>query len=199
MTLKVNDIQLELKLDTGAQANVMSETEYKKIKPRPKLHTTKVKVSGYSGAQLPVKGKCIVNVTHKNRQHALAFIVVTKDVQAILGLAACVRLNLVRRVYIVDTEKETDYDELMAEYSDLFQGLGCLPGKHTIRVDKSVPPVIHPCRKVPFTLQKPLKAELDRMEGLEVIKRIVEPTEWVSSLVIVEKKEWKTQSLHGST
>lgn len=50
MTLKVNDIQLELKLDTGAQANIMSETAYKKIKPRPKLHTTKVKVSGYSDA-----------------------------------------------------------------------------------------------------------------------------------------------------
>ncbi len=79
----------------------------------------------------------------------------------------------------------------MEEYSDLFQGLGCLSGEHTIRMDKNVPPVGHPCRKVPFTLQKPLKAELDRMENLIVIEKVDEPTEWVSSLIIVEKKNRK--------
>jgi len=50
---------------------------------------------------------------------------------------------------------------------------------------------IHSCCKVPFALQNPLKDELDRMENLEVIEKIDEPTEWVSSLVIVEKKNGK--------
>lgn len=52
-----------------------------------------------------------------------------------------------------------------------------------------MPPDIHPCPKVPFALQKPLKAELDRMEILEVIEKIDEPTDWVNFLVIVEKKK----------
>lgn len=85
---------------------------------------------------------------------------------------------------VVKTDNEIDYDDLMKEYGvSMFpfqlQGLGCLSGEHTIKGDKSVPPVIHPCCKVPFALHKPLKAELDRMENLEVIEKIYEPTEWV--------------------
>lgn len=190
LKLKVNNTDIAMKLDTGAQANVISETVFNKIHPRPKLHATQVKVSGYSGAAIPVKGKCMVKVSHKEREHTLAFIVVPGNVQTILGLAACERLNLVKRVLVVENE-DTDYDELMKEYKDLFQGLGCLPGEHTIQVDKSVPPVINPCRKVPFALQKPMKEELDRMERLGVIERIDEPTDWVSSLVIVNKKNGK--------
>ncbi|KAK0143081.1 hypothetical protein N1851_018781 [Merluccius polli] len=146
MTLKVNDIHIPFKLDTGAQVNVMSEIDVKKIRPRPKINGAKVKVPGYSGANIPVKGKCIVKVTQKDKAHTLAFIVVPKHVQAILGLSACERLNLVKRVLVVESKGETDYEELMKEYQDLFQGLGCVPGEHMFRVDKNVPPVIHPCR-----------------------------------------------------
>ncbi len=52
----------------------------------------------------------------------------------------------------------------------------------------TVAPVVHACRKVPFALREKLKEELARMEKLDVIKRIDEPTDWVSSLVIVLKK-----------
>ncbi|KAK0139299.1 hypothetical protein N1851_024069 [Merluccius polli] len=76
----------------------------------------------------------------------------------------------------------------MKEYRDCFEGLGCLPGQHTIHVDESVSPVVHPCRKVPFKLRERLKEELARMEKMKVIQKIDEPTEWVSSLVIVQKK-----------
>jgi hypothetical protein len=143
--MKVNDTHIALKLDIGAEANVMSEATFNNIRPRPKVHATKMKVRGYSGTAIPVKGRCLVEVTHKDRERTLAFVVVHRDVQAKLGLAACERLNLVKRVLVVESEGETVYDELMEEYSDLFQGLGCLPGEHTIRVDKNVPPVINPC------------------------------------------------------
>ncbi len=76
----------------------------------------------------------------------------------------------------------------MEEYKDVFEGLGCLPGEHRISIDDTVAPVVHACRKVPFALREKLKEELARMEKLDVIKRIDEPTDWVSSLVIVLKK-----------
>lgn len=88
-------------------------------------------------------------------------------------------------------EEDTDYDGSMKELSDLSQGLGCLPGEHTIRVDKNEPPVISPCGKLPFALQKIMKEEIDRMERLKVIERIGEPTDRPSSLVIVNGKNGK--------
>lgn len=172
-------------------SHVISEAEFKRIRPRPKIHATKVKVSRYSGEEIPVKGKCLVKVTHKDKVHTLTFIVVPKKVQPLLGLYACEKLNLVKRVLVVEADDYTNYEDLTKEYSDLFQGLGCLPGEHTIRLNNSVPPVIHPCCKVPCALRKRLKDELDRMEKLEVIEKIDEPTQWVSSLVIVEKRNRK--------
>lgn len=47
------------------------------------------------------------------------------------------------------------------------------------------------CRKVPFAQQDALKKELEIMEMLQVIERVEEPTEWVHSLVIVDKKKWE--------
>ncbi|KAL7883911.1 hypothetical protein SRHO_G00015690 [Serrasalmus rhombeus] len=81
-----------------------------------------------------------------------------------------------------------DQDTLMTEFKDVFEGLGCLPGEHKIHVDETVAPVVHACRKVPFALREKLKEELGRMEKLKVIQKINEPTDWVSSLVIVQKK-----------
>lgn len=76
----------------------------------------------------------------------------------------------------------------MMEFKDVFEGLVCLPGEHKRHIDKTVTPVVHACRKVPFALRERLKDELARMEKLNVIKKIDEPTDWVSSLVIVQKK-----------
>jgi len=193
IVLQINNSTVAFKLDTGAQVNLLSETEFNKLKPRPKLHVAKLKVTGYSGADIPVKGKCVAKVRYKDKEHSLAFVVVPKDFQAILGLSACERLHLVKRVLMVAESKvsEPEYGSILTEYGDVFKGLGCLSGEHTIQIDETVPPVIHPCRKVPFALQRQLKEELDKMESLGVIQKIDHPTDWVSSLVIVDKKNGK--------
>jgi hypothetical protein len=50
-----------------------------------------------------------------------------------------------------------------------------------------VKPVINPPRRVPTALREPLKLTLEEMERKNVIRKVDEPTEWVSSLVVVEK------------
>ena len=157
----------------------------------PKIHPVKTKVTGCTGEHVLVKGGCIVTFKHKGRWIKAQLLIV--DMCVILGILvqsspvnACTKLNLVKRVFVVTSpDTANDQDSLMEEYKDCFEGLGCLPGKHKIYVDKGGPPVVHPCRKIPFALREKLKDELARMEKLEVIKKIDEPTEWVSSLVVV--------------
>uniref|UniRef100_A0A8C4RHI8 Gypsy retrotransposon integrase-like protein 1 n=1 Tax=Erpetoichthys calabaricus TaxID=27687 RepID=A0A8C4RHI8_ERPCA len=191
LPVQVNNAIISFKLDTGAQVNIMPENEYRKLQPRPSLQETEIKITGYSGMQIPVTGQCVACVKYKNKKYSLVFVVVPKRVQAILGLSACEKMNLIERVLTINIEDNTEYEALLQKYSDLFLGLGCLPGEHKIITDKNVSPVIHPCRKVPFALKEKLAEELDRMESLQVIKKINEPTEWVNSLVIVEKKDGK--------
>ncbi|XP_059819315.1 uncharacterized protein LOC132390784 [Hypanus sabinus] len=104
--LQVNQSNILLKLDTGVQVNVLAESEFNTLKPRLKLHQTNIKVIVYSGADIPVKGTCVAKVSHKNIVHTLSFVFIPKNVQSILGLSACERLNLVKRVLVLDSDTE---------------------------------------------------------------------------------------------
>ena len=48
-------------------------------------------------------------------------------------------------------------------------------------------PVIHPHRRMPLAMRDKLKTELDSMEHFNVICKVTYPTEWVNTLVTVEK------------
>ena len=84
-----------------------------------------------------------------------------------------------------------DTDRVLSEFSEVFEGIGLFPGECTIHTDPSIPPVIHPPRRVPLALQDKLRSELDQMESQGIICKVTEPTEWVSSLVVVEKPNGK--------
>ena len=56
-----------------------------------------------------------------------------------------------------------------------------------ITLDPTVPPVIHPPRRVPEALREPLKRELDALVEQGIIAKVDEPTDWVNSLVCVTK------------
>ena len=80
-------------------------------------------------------------------------------------------------------------DQILKEYSDVFEGLGCMDGPYHMELDETVKPVVHPPRKVPVALRDRLKEELDKLVREKVITPVTEPTNWVSSLVLVNKPE----------
>src|SRR5678816_970652 len=75
------------------------------------------------------------------------------------------------------------------EYADVFDGLGCFPGEHHITTNTSISPVIHSPRRIPLSHQPKLKQQLDRMVNAGVLIKRDEPTDWVNSLLLVEKKD----------
>ena len=91
-------------------------------------------------------------------------------------------MGLINRVMALNKRDKMD---IFKEYADVFEGLGCLEGEHTIRINEGVTPKVHPPRKIPVTLREKLKTELNRMEKLKVIVKIEEPTQWVNPIVIV--------------
>ena len=79
--------------------------------------------------------------------------------------------------------QETKYKD-----EDVFEGLGSFPGVHKIQLKPDVEPVIHPPRKIPIALIDRLEIELKRMEALQVIAKVTEPTDWVNSVATPEKQ-----------
>ena len=58
---------------------------------------------------------------------------------------------------------------------------------YTMQLKPEVQPVVHAARKVTVAIREKVRAELDRMEKLNVISKEDEPTKWVNSMVLVPK------------
>ncbi|KAK2725576.1 hypothetical protein QYM36_000169 [Artemia franciscana] len=77
----------------------------------------------------------------------------------------------------------------VSEYSDVFKGIGKLKTECEIYLKDNATPTVHPARKIPLALKQKLKTELERLESLDIIKKVSEPTDWVNAMVMVEKKD----------
>ena len=79
-------------------------------------------------------------------------------------------------------------DYILKEYSDVFKGVGTLPGgPYHIRPKEQYKPVQHPPRSVPVAMQPTYKIELNRLVKEGIITEVKEHTEWINSIVPVMK------------
>ena len=70
-------------------------------------------------------------------------------------------------------------------------GVGALAGEYHMVLDESARPVQHPPRRVPVAIRERLRETLEDLEKREIIARVTTPTPWISSMVVVPKKNGK--------
>ena len=75
----------------------------------------------------------------------------------------------------------------------LGSSIGCMPGEYEIEIDDTVTPVVHPPCSVLAALRQKVKDELDHLEKCSIIAKISKPTQWVNSMVVVQKKNAKVR------
>ncbi|CAK1599497.1 unnamed protein product [Parnassius mnemosyne] len=168
------------KLDTGADINVLCYKRFLTLGFDTEMicNNNKMKLQSFRGDVIPIRGVCHLKWWHKSKMYVLKFAIANINCESVLGRQACSELGLIQRVYGIN----------LVENSDLFEGLGCLPGEYHIVIDKSVKPVVCDPRKVPLGLRDKLLEELNRMTDLGVIRKVTHPTQWVNSIVIAAKK-----------
>ncbi|CAC5421277.1 unnamed protein product [Mytilus coruscus] len=126
--------------------------------------------------------KCLLFIIQIARQNCEFFVTDTNQ-SPLLGFKASHELGLIHVIMTV----QTDVDDPVKSFPKVFTGLGCLEKPYHIKIDSSVNPVINPPRNIPAALREKLKGTLKEMEDKEVIRKVDEPTDWVNSLVVVEK------------
>jgi len=183
----INHTSVRCKLDTGAEANVMSRAAFESLMQPATLRPATSVLTAYGNTKLRPLGVASLTLEHAGKPWPVDFFVVDVPAPTIVGLPTCTMLDVVRRIDAVHSPSGQSLSPL-EEYADVFEGLGEMPGQYHIELDESVTPVVHAPRKVPLALQPRLKAALDDMEQKGVIKKCDAPTDWVSSLLIVEKK-----------
>ena len=82
---------------------------------------------------------------------------------------------------------KTGKDPLLEEYADEFEGLEKLDGKYSIVTDKSLKLVVHPPRRLPVAMTEHVQRKLEEMTADDVIAKVDQPTDLVSSMLVVSK------------
>ena len=178
------------KLDTGADANVITQQLYMKVSDRPLNHTNTT-LSAFGDTKIMPLGKIDLRIKSKKQDKSQIFTFYVTDASnvCILGSQACENLNLVKRVDVHQLSSGSlNAQSLQKEYQDVFTGTGAYSKKYHIEVDSTVPPVIQYGRKVPYASYDKLKNTLDRLEEEGIIASVDKPTDWVHNLVITEKR-----------
>ena len=83
--LDTNGSDIQYKIDTGAECNVLQKVVYNRLLSRPKLKKTSVKLSTYNGTEIPVTEKWLAKIKHKNTVTHVLFIVADTKSSPILG------------------------------------------------------------------------------------------------------------------
>jgi hypothetical protein len=187
--LDINGSSVDCKLDSGAEANVMSLQTYQTLHTSSPMKPTVSTLLAYNNTRIKPVGVASLTVTWKGVSHQLTFYIVSHDAATILGLPSCCQLDIIRRVDVISSSPASQSTtDLLTEFAEVFTGLGRFPGQYHIVLADNAVPVIHPPRRVPLALQPKLKEALDAMERNGIIVKRDEPTDWVNSLLVVEKK-----------
>ena len=111
----------------------------------------------------------------------------------LLSLKTSVDLGLIQLTCTIDkhsseiTGTGLNKQQVLSDYKDIFEGIGVIPGSCKLHLKQNAVPVVNPARRVPEALRNRLQEELNRMESNGIISKVNIPTDWVNSLVVVEK------------
>ena len=207
-TCTVNDRhKVTFEIDTGASCNILPFTDYVKATgDRQGIHIipSRTRLTMHNNTSAIPLGKAMLEVERGGNTHLLRFFIMKSSVMPILGKDSSVGIKLVQILDCDDIHSissdapnsrssQSLSDPILQQYHDVFSGLGELPGEYTIQTKANSVPVINPPRRLPVSLRNVVKAELDMMVDKEIIAQVTEPTPWVSSMVVAQKKDGRVR------
>ena len=157
----IYDNEILMQIDTGARCNVISQNVLKQMKIKTALKKTESKLRSYSGHTIKPIGSIRLPCYFNNNIYEIEFQVIEQSAPTILASETCQKVGLVQRMYNLDNPVDNvDSSDIEKEYSDLFKGIGHLPGKHKTHIDPNVTPVVHPPRRIPISMRDKIRNEL---------------------------------------
>lgn len=176
--MKVNHKNIVVNIDTGAQCNVISTKALSKL-PKKDIEISRVKrLITYDGGKIKVIGRVLLECVIRKKVIHLWFQVIEGNRSCVIDGKSAIKAGLIKKVHKVGKVNE-----------EVFQGLGCLSDYvYDVDIVENPEYVIHPARIVPYKIAKEVKAELQEMVKMGVIKPCREATDAVSPIVVVKRK-----------
>ena len=193
-TIKINNIQVKMMVDTGASIDIIDELTYDKMRKLQPLCLSRAnnRIFAYgSSNQLPVMGKFKASLESRDKITISDIHVIKGNFGCLLSYSSATTLGLVRlNVHNIQAQRPSDHEKLLKEFAHIFDGIGVLKGFEVkLHIDPSVPPVAQPARRIPFHLRQKVSDALRKLEDQGIIEKVTGSTPFVSPLVVIPKKD----------
>ena len=173
---------VQFQIDTGSQCDILPVSHYIQVtkdNQLQRLQTCRKEIVSYTGERRKIAGKAKLPVWFGHQRRALNFSIINGDYQPVLSLDTSIALGVVNLskcdILALTIKPPEDNSSVTEEYADAFDGLGEIPGAHTITIEDTAKPVIHAPPRVPVALRSKIKAKLDELVELGAIVPVTDP------------------------
>lgn len=178
----IGGVKLEMLVDSGADANLISNVSWSKLKEErvqvmssSKGSTRILKAYG-SNEPLKVLGSFVAEIEVGKCRTQAEFLVVENGQRCLLGDTTAKQLGILKVGLNINK-----VDASVAPFTTI-KGI-----KAFIHVDPDIAPVFQPMRRLPLPLETAVNRKLDQLLQRDIIEPKTGPTSWVSPLVVVGK------------
>ena len=144
-----NKTPIKYAIDTGSAVNIISHQQFKALNVKHPLEAPTCKLTSYTGNPLSVLGTVKLACHHNNKAIKAAFYVVDTNAPPLIGLQSSIDLGLIKLTYSVERSHDSDTTILdkqtvLAEYGELFIGIGEIPGECKLYLNDEAQPTVNP-------------------------------------------------------
>ena len=173
-TVMVNDVTLDMILDTGSKVTLIDFDTYKTNFSDCKLYPSDTNLSTFDKRLIDNKGYFIANVVHE--KHCVRGKVYdTKHGRCVLGLKWMQALNIRLTPESINyTLITSDSEHIFSKFPELFNGsISKVKGfQHKCHVLPEAVPVVQKQRPIPFALQSQVQEEIDKLLDSDIIEKV---------------------------
>lgn len=194
--IKVNNVLLQMEVDTGAAISAISKDCYKKNFSEIKLQPVKTSLRAYNKQPIPTLGYLNVKIEREQVCSAQILYVIEHGGLPIVGRDWLDALKMwplkfeIKEVVIneVATDLELKARELHEQFPEVFaKGFGKFKnGELTLTLTAEAKPKFFQPRRIPFAIKEMVESEIRRLETNEIISA-VKFSEWGTPVVPVLK------------
>ena len=199
ISVRVNDRDVEMELDTGASITVFGSKELEEAMGPLNLHDTLVRLKTYGGRTIKPVVVVDVEVENNGQKKTLPVVVTSEPRPILLGRNWLSELDLDWKGVMADVfpvaevaprESPGELEALLEECSEVFgEGLGLMKGTEVhLQLKQEARPKFFRARSVPYALKKGIEDELDHLvkQGGYVP---VSHSDWAAPIVPVKKED----------
>jgi len=187
----VNGTMLNVIIDSGASVNILDTPNFNKLYPKPLLSPSKTKVYPFqSNHPLTTKGEFITTITAGDNKTTGKFIVINGNGGTLLSRKTAEQLNILRigppqTINSISNSPQPSTDT----FQNVFKGLGKMRDiQIKLHIDSKIPPIQQLVRRVPWHTRQKVEKELTRLQELDILEKVNEPTTWLNPYVVVPNK-----------